>query len=173
MATIVKLKSFSVYGPHKISPEIFKVCKSITKRSEAEFLKEHTELLKRIGCYVFAIRAGKGIRPWYVGKATKTFAQEIFTSKNCRTYNEVLADQGKGSPVMFFIARDEHKGATPRIAIDQIESYLILAAGQANPKLKNMQKRKKIEPWRIPGVVNSGKGNISESAKKFKVCLSV
>ena len=32
------------------------------------------------GCYVLGIRAGQGYTPIYVGKATKSFAQECFTA---------------------------------------------------------------------------------------------
>ena len=32
------------------------------------------------GCYVFAMRASKGFRPIYVGRATKSFKQECFAS---------------------------------------------------------------------------------------------
>lgn len=44
----------------------------IDRKREAEFWKtvdaiEHG-LPDAVGCYIFAIRAGKGVRPWYIGE---------------------------------------------------------------------------------------------------------
>lgn len=64
------------------------------------------------GCYVFAIRAGRGFTPIYVGKATKSFKQECLNSANKHKFADGLADYKKGTPVLYFV-RHRHKNARP------------------------------------------------------------
>jgi len=45
-----------------------------------------------IGCYIFSIRAGRGVKPWYVGLAEKqSFRKECFTSHKLNHYNNAIA----------------------------------------------------------------------------------
>lgn len=46
------------------------------------------------GCYVFSIRAGRGVLPWYVGKAEKqSFRAECFAAHKLNIYNKGLANE--------------------------------------------------------------------------------
>ena len=57
------------------------------------------------GCSVFAMRAGKGIRPWYVGLAQRSsFQTECFTPDKKVKYQQVLAKRS-GTPLLYFYAR--------------------------------------------------------------------
>ena len=62
---------------------------------------EHEEGISgSIGCYIFSIRAGKGILPWYVGLAEKqSFRKECFTSHKLNHYNNAIAKR-KGTPLL-------------------------------------------------------------------------
>jgi len=77
------------------------------------------------GCYVFAVRAGKGYTPIYVGKATKTFKQECFNASNRHKYASGLADYKRGSPLMFLVLHPKKKGKTNAKQIGEIEDFLI------------------------------------------------
>ena len=62
------------------------------------------------GCYLYAIRAAKGIKPWYVGLADKQpFQTECFAAHKINIYNEALAGK-KGTPLLFFVAKRTKKG---------------------------------------------------------------
>jgi hypothetical protein len=73
---------------------------------------ELRELGTERGCYVFAIRAGKGVTPIYVGKATKSFKQECFNPSNRHKFSNGMADYVKGTPVLYFVRHPKQKGKT-------------------------------------------------------------
>jgi hypothetical protein len=53
--------------------------------------RDETGLSEAVGCYIFAVRAGRGIRPWYVGKTEKAgFRREVFQDHKFRLYWQVL-----------------------------------------------------------------------------------
>jgi hypothetical protein len=125
------------------------------------------------GCYVFAMRAGKGIRPIYVGKATKSFRQECFAPhKIACHYGPALSNAGKGTPVIFLVVLKRKKGKVNKRAIAKVESFLIQNAMKQNPNLSNI-KGKKEEHWIIEGVIRSGKGKVPSAAKKFKSAVGL
>ena len=77
-------RKYDVFGPFKIPRTENR--QRVDRRglrdfwNEVETLRQRNEsLASASGCYIFAIRAGKGAKPWYVGQATKTFRQECFT----------------------------------------------------------------------------------------------
>jgi hypothetical protein len=110
---------------------------------------------KKRGCYVFSMRAGKGYTPWYVGKATVSFKQEIFTAEKLRKYGDALLETKKGTPVVFFVCRPSGKGVPGPQTIDDLENYLIRTCSYKNENLINKHKRPK-ELWAVRGVFNSG-----------------
>jgi hypothetical protein len=119
------------------------------------------------GCYVFAMKAGKGYTPWYVGKATKSFKQECFQPPKLLNYNKVLFKGHRGTPVIFFIAPGGNKNRVPTRIIDEVETFLIQAALYENPQITNVQKTKNVPKWGIKGVVRGGKGKPDATAKAF------
>jgi hypothetical protein len=95
------MKLFESFGPFKIPPVKGKGGRYIAEGCP-KFWDQHPEFSEKRGVYIFAVRAGKGIRPVYVGKATKKFKQECFASqKNSKHYGPALANIGRGTPVMF------------------------------------------------------------------------
>jgi hypothetical protein len=164
--------SFRIRGPFEVpldpnvnSKWIKDGCQEFWSTSGAEGFAD------RCGCYVFAMRASKGFRPIYVGKAPKSFKQECFASHkiSCH-YGPALLNSGKGAPVLFLVVLKHTKGKVNKSAIKKVESFLIQNAMKKNPDLSNI-KGKKVEHWSIDGVIRSGKGKVSSPAKLFKRAL--
>jgi len=158
---------FSVKGPFEVPYYRGKAGRTITDDDIKDFWKEHVDIGKQRGCYVFSVRAGKGLTPGYVGKATKGFKQETFSHHKLTRYQQFLADYKSGTPVLFFVAAPQKKGAPNAVHIKELETFLIQVALAANPDLLNI-KGTKAEEWGIAGVLRGGKGKTSSSGKQFR-----
>lgn len=160
------MASFSVKGPFDVPYTKFKVGRGITAEDIAKFWGMHSALAAERGCYLFGFKASKGSKPIYVGKATKSFKQEVFTDHKQNKYTQGFRDQQKGTPILFFVCLNRTKGVVNKTAIDEAESYLIQSGLAANKKLLN-DKKTKVETWSIGGIVRS-KGKPSASAVEFR-----
>jgi hypothetical protein len=165
------MASFTVYGPCKVPVTKLKAGRVITKENVAAFWEKYPDVSGECGCYVFGFKASKGSKPVYVGKATKTFKQEVFTAHKLDKYHTGLGDQVKGTPILFFVSYNRTKGAVSKSAIDEAESYLIQAALVANKKILN-DKKISVEAWSIGGVIRS-KGKASAAASALKNCIKL
>lgn len=166
------MTNFNVRGPYDVPVSKLKAGRIIDSKCATAFWQDHPKTAKDKGCYVFAIRASKGIKPIYIGKATKNFKQEVFTDHKKNKYNMALASQLKGTPVLFFVLLGKSRGRTNKLAIDEVESYLIQAGLTANGNLLNDMKTA-VESWKISGVVRSNVGKPSKSAQELKRCLNL
>jgi hypothetical protein len=171
-----KLTELIVLGPHLIpyTGQAKGTSKHITKDNAKSFWEKEKvkETAMKQGCYIFALKNGKGFTPWYVGKATKNFKQEALHPTKLNHYNEVIFKGKKGTPVVFFIAKPANLKTVPKKQIDDLEIFLIQSAYYKNPELKN--KHNANEPsWSITGVVRGGKGKASINAKQFKLMLNL
>ena len=104
---------FEVFGPFNVPEEKGRGGRGIGANSGSAFWKKHLDasaLRSRIGCYVFAISAGGGYRPVYVGRTKKSFEQEVFQYHKRDKYNSELRNVERGKPVMFFIVHPEGRG---------------------------------------------------------------
>jgi hypothetical protein len=96
------------------------------------------------GCYIFSMKAGKGVTPWYVGKAggREGFRQEIFIASNRDHYTRTLNDK-KGTPLLLVLARCTPKkkfsNQTHPSDLVLVEKMLIGLALRKNPKLHNIK----------------------------------
>ena len=162
---------FSVYGPCQI-PVSKKPKARLISEDLSPFWERHEEVASSKGCYIFAIRAGRGFTPLYVGKTTDTFKTECFTPSKLEHYHRALADYIKGTPVLFFIVHPPNQGATNRKAITQIEDFLIQAGRMVNPNLRNIRGGR-LPKWGIKGVIRAGQGGISESEKQFRRLMGI
>ena len=166
------MATFTVTGPFQVPFTKRKVGRTISPTNAKEFWATRPALARSRGCYVFAFRAAKGMKPVYVGKATKTFEQEVFTDHKRNKYNDALADQAKGTPILFFVHLTKTKGPTNKLAIDEAESHLIQLGLKANKNLANDRKTK-VSLWSINGVVRSGTGRPTKAAQSLCSCLKV
>jgi hypothetical protein len=166
--------SFEIQGPFVIplDPTINK--KAIRPRCPELWLDpEAGKFAEACGCYVFAMRAGRGSRPIYVGKAARTFRQECFTPhKIASHYQKALLNAERAKPVIFLVVLKRRRGRVNEKAINDVEKFLIQNAMKKNPELSNIQGRKGHR-WSIDGVIRSGQGKPSAKAKTFKSALGM
>jgi hypothetical protein len=130
----------------------------IEKEDVAQFWQKHSILAQEKGCYAFTIRVKKGVLPYYVGKATKNFLQEIFTRDKLDKYNSALAEYPFSvGPEMFVLSYEKDgRGRDNRAAIGELEKTLTSWAKLRNPKLKNLKNTNLDEEFEILGVKSRG-----------------
>jgi len=161
------MTNFSVKGPFEI-PFYTGVRGRLIRRAEGiEFFARNASIRAQIGCYVFGMKAGRGITPVYAGKATKSFHKECFTSTKLNKYNQCLIDYARGTPIMFFVMLPIRRGPKNVKHISELERFLIQTGMAANPDLLNVQGTRSAE-WGITGVLRSGQGKPSKSALGFR-----
>lgn len=165
---------FDPIGPFEIPCDKKSKVKRIEKEQIKLFLEDESilnkvDLSKTRGCYIFALRAGKGFTPWYVGQAKKSFKQEIFATHKKDIYNSVLANKN-GTPVMFLVSSSK-KNKLLEKEIKELESFLIFWARKANKNIRNQQNNK--DTWGIAGVYNSDIGKPSNASKAMKGLLNL
>lgn len=165
------MTQFVCHGPYKIPTTKQKVGRTISKTNISQFWAECATLAKGVGCYVFAMRAGPGITPLYVGKATKSFAQEAFATDKLNKYYAGLTQYKRGTPVLFFVGHPPSKKGKPNLThITALEKLLIQQGALANPSLINVQ-HNRIPKWGISGVLRSQTKKPSSNAKSFRSCM--
>jgi hypothetical protein len=132
------------------------------KRTSARHVKsalQHHPISKKKGCYVFAMRAGKGRRLVYIGMTkAQSFASEMSAPHKIKKINEGMRYTKRGTLTCLLLYK-AGKGAGPSKAnILNIESWLIQTAYANQPYLTNTNKLPRPK-WLISGVVNNGAGN--------------
>ena len=125
-----------------------------------------------VGCYVFAIKAGKGAKPWYVGKTEKrNLKDETWSTHKLYVYTKALNLRKRGTPVLYLIAKQTRVGrfAKPRKGgigdIRALENLLIGSCLLRNSKLLNVKQVKHPKGIVVPGYMNESPGARSASAK--------
>jgi hypothetical protein len=148
--------------------------KIIQKNHVAEFWKDVAALkfADKQGCYIFAMRAGKGFTPWYVGRTKSCFLKECFAEHKRGKYNDVLFNGRQGTPVMFFVAPRDGVRVVEKSDLASMEKHLIQIAYAKNSELKNVHGTKATS-WIIDGVIRSGKGKPSKKAKQFRTMMGM
>lgn len=164
--------TFGVQGPREVPVYQGKAGRTIIDDNIKDFWRDNVELASRRGCYIFGVRAGKGYTPGYVGRATKSFKQEVFAYHKLNAYQQFLVDYLKGTPVFFFIVSPMKKGAPNAAHIGELEDFLIQAAVAVNPDLQNVKGTKSAE-WGIQGVLRGGKGKPGPGPKELKRLLKL
>ena len=157
---------FAVHGPLEVPYYKGKAGRTITDDNVRQFWSDNDDIADERGCYVFGIRAGKGFRPAYVGKATRSFRRESFQSHKLTRYQQFLANYRRGTPIIFFLVAPKKRGVPNVTHISDLEDFLIQTGLRANPDLLNI-KGTKAEQWGIAGILRSGKGKRSNAASLF------
>jgi hypothetical protein len=139
----------------------------------------HHGLSEACGCYVFGVRAGKGVTPYYVGQACKTsILKEALNPSNVGKYNKVLSDRA-GTPVIFFIPmktpagkfRKRKKVGGGLAALDFLEEWLIGMAIQKNATLINNKKTFFLRNIRVTGFFNARQGEATTASQRLVKAL--
>lgn len=169
-------RMLKVFGPFKVPSQRHKsgAGRMIGREHDIPFWnKANSPLLKRKqGCYIFALRAGRGATPWYVGKAGKSFQQECFTPDKLNKYNEALFKGKKGTPVLFFVALPDKKKKIAASIIKDIETHIIRLAKDANPHILNKSKTKSPR-WGIERVIRGKQGKPNSNETAFRKMLGL
>lgn len=139
---------------------------------EAFFVGEAAKYKDKKGCYVFALRNGGGVTPYYVGKTKKSFGEESFAAQKISHHYQPTIARNQGTPVMTFVAIDSARGRTPDSTIREVEKYLIQTAYAKNPRLSNVQNLPK-EWWSIDGVMNASRGKPSKIISDFRSMMGI
>lgn len=170
---------YEIYGPFSLPKDdrgYIHLDKSDQHDFWAELSEKHPGLSGACGCYVFAVRASKGGKPWYVGKAEKrSFEQECFTADKLVKYNSAMKAVRKGTPILFLyaritsgkrrIARPSKNGSRD---IDFLEKMLIGFALDKNADLVNVRDTKLLRGMSVPGLINKSPGKLPTSAAEAK-----
>lgn len=145
----------------------------IVRAEEGEsFFEKHGKLRPRRGCYVVGMRAGRGITPTYVGKATRSFGQECFTDHKLGKYNKTLVDYRRGTLVIFFLLAPIGRGRPAMNQIAELEDFLIQAGVAKNSGLLNVQGTKRSE-WSIRGLIRATPGRRTKATAAFKAAMGL
>jgi len=172
--------NYTIHGPFEIRKQkngLVDNSNFAKKQFWGDVKEKNLSLPYACGCYLFGIRAAKGIKPWYVGLAGKqAFEKECFGAHKINIYNEALAGK-KGKPVLFFIAKRTKKGklAKPSKRGHQHSTYLenimIGVALEKNPKLLNIKKTKFLKEICVPCLINTPKRKPTKSEIDFKIAI--
>ena len=128
---------------------------------------KHKIFSEKKGCYIFAVKAGKGSVPIYVGRSNKNLLFEAFSCDKIRKVNKYLEDCSRAKILIYFIVIEGSGNKN----IDDCESYLIDLAKNANPDLVN---QRKVKRWSIEGIRGeSNLGKPTNSVRQLKKCLNI
>ena len=129
-----------------------------------------------VGCYLFAVRAARGIKPWYVGQTKNAFKKECFTDNKKNIYRDVMENRQSGTPLIFLVARTTPKGKLSKSVSEReagfVEQKLMHAAIATNAKLYNIHNTTFVKTLIIPGILNSPKGKPTTAVESFKLTLN-
>ena|SRR5579859_3802456 len=162
---------FDIVGPFELTRHGTK--KLLTEQSmtdmRPEIERRKRGLSKACGCYVFAIRAGKGYTPYYAGQACKqSIFREALNRSNREKYNKACSES-KGKPVLFLLpmlspnGRYRKKGGGG-LAINFLERWLIAAALMKNPKVLNSKETKILRNITVTGILNAKRGEATKAS---------
>jgi hypothetical protein len=167
------LTQFTAHGPFKVpTTKLASGSKTIGKDQVAQFWESNDEFAEEVGVYVFAIKAGQGITPMYIGKATKSFAQESFATDKLNKYFHAMGGYLKGTPMMFFVMYPVKRGKVNVKEIGELEKFLIQQGRIINPNLVN-KVHAKLPSWSIDGVLRSKTKRPTKQATTFRGAFSL
>ena len=94
------------------------------------------------GCYIFAIKAGRGITPGYVGVSTTGFKRECFQPTKKVIYQDAYNEVRRGTPVLVLVVRmtaggSLSMGRLSKSEADFVETTLMHRAWFRNPELRH------------------------------------
>lgn len=165
-------RRFIVGGPFDVPTRGAARRRSLDRPAAKELWNgEAAEWAADIGCYVFSLRRGRGYLPLYIGKTCRSFAAECFTDRNYRLLHEAM-DGEMGTLVMFLLAYEYTRGRVNEGVVGDLERYLVEAAIDRNPQLKNTVFTSKTPGFAIPGI-HRRPGRPSSAAIELDRALSL
>lgn len=114
-------RRFTVLGPYEVPTGGPARYKWIDDESLEYFWGRRPKIARRRGCYVFALRTGQGLKPIYVGRATRlTFAKECFTADKINKVHKGIRGRS-GTLLLFLLAYETTRGALNQRVITAVE----------------------------------------------------
>ena len=173
---------FESYGEFDLDRAFYELKKG--KASRTKFIKELDEfkegLSRAIGCYVFCLKHGVKITPWYVGKTTKSFALEALHDRKLDKYGEAIRDNKRHIPCMLFFPKMTPKDKFSKtenkqnLEIDWLETNLISIALKKNTDLINTSKTRMVRDIYVRGILGvQQKGQPTDDIKKIKKIFGI
>jgi hypothetical protein len=162
---------FEPYGPFKLPRTDGEIDCSRRNSFWNSIEPKHPSLRGAVGCYIFALKAGQGYRPWYVGKTDKqSFERETWNDRNLLNYGRIIRKH-KGLPMLFFIAKLTPQGRFQKPtkrkkigAVVKLEEMLIATCLQRNSELLNKRTIRYQINLQVPGYFNETPGKRSKNA---------
>lgn len=151
----MKPVQFEAHGPFEVSYE--RDGKRTTFKPSAA-LAASKEFTTCRGVYIFAVKRGTALLPFYVGETSRPFKDEVFEPHKVAHYHTALGNTKRWKASLFLIVQPESKKPDVKFIRD-IENFLIRVAWQRNPDLCNIKglpepKRgnpRSHEPWHEEG----------------------
>lgn len=173
---------FQPYGPFEL-PRFKTGLISTDKNQQKGFWQEIEEveegLSSAVGCYIFSVRAGRGVLPWYVGMAEKqSFSKECFQPHKINHYNNSIAAR-KGTPLLTFLPKLTPNKNFSKVCenghreIKLLEKLLIGSAILRNRNLRNIKDTKILREMIVPGIINTPIGGQSSTVIEFRSLLGL
>jgi len=128
-----------------------RLARTVTSAEARLFWAAHAGIVKRRGCYVFAIRSRGRLLPVYVGRASRSFRQEVLAPHKLAKLQLALVDHPDAAPCVILLAAPRRTGAPNVRHLAELERFLIEAATTANPNLLNVA-RPRPRAWSIAGI---------------------
>lgn len=164
---------FEIYGSYKLPKDR----DGFIDQKQAKSDLRNREGFSGCGCYLFAVSAGKGIKPWYIGKAVEqSFEKECLGAHKLNIYNKLTAKRRR-VPLLLLIAmmtkggKFVKPGTALRKVIKFFETVLIGAAWKRNPDLKNIQNTTTLKRIIVPGFINTPQRPPTLPERSFKSIL--
>jgi hypothetical protein len=139
---------------------------------------KHPGLPEALGCYVFGIRKGTLMLPWYVGKTEqKSFRFESVQPHKLQHYHDALMQQPGGTALLFLIPRLTDGGKFRKVwtsgssSVARLEQMLIETAISRNPRLVNQRMIKHLTLTVVPGYRNEPVGSRTPEAEDLAALL--
>ncbi len=168
--------SFIVGGPVNVTVDGSGRNKFITSECKRAFLSSDSfaSYSEKQGVYVFALKAGKGYTPWYVGKTNgrKGMLQECMTDNKVNKYNAAMR-LSNGTPFMFFVVPPGNRRIAASPVTKDMERQLTQDALAKNSALLNTHNTKNLPKWTIKGVIRSDVGRPTKLEAAFRKAMGM
>lgn len=126
---------------------------------------------KERGCYVFALRRGRGYCLLYVGRTSRqTFEKECFTPHKYQTLHRAMRGE-PGTLVLFLLKYERTRGRLNSDSVQDLEKFLIGAALRRSPNLANKQYSDIAPSFAIEGLQTRGRPK--SGVREFKRALGL
>ncbi len=171
---------FTIHGPFEIEKSkngLINSASDAKRRFWANVENEIHGLSEACGCYLFAVKAAHGIKPWYIGLTSKrSFAKECVGAHQLKIYDNVVAGK-KGTPLLYLLAKRTKSGKFRKpsknfqTSVGFLETLLIGAGIEKNRHLQNVSKTRYLREMIVPGLLNSPPGPRTTPEKSFALAL--